>query len=209
MKLFSTSLMFLFFTSSLTAQKIAAKESGEMLGSENYSALAVMVYETDENTVEKEWKSLMKKHDAKVSESHGVIMAENVVMEEISSSPVSVYAKVKKAESGTKLLVAISGGDSEAMKRIMENFSRKLVKESVAMQQKEAEKELAKTERELEALQRDNSDLHNDIDRYKEKIRDAENNIQKNLKTQEEARKAVEAQRKAVEAVKEKLNGVF
>ncbi len=201
------------------AQKIKVKEESENLGGGSNPALSVVVYETDENTVEKEWKSLMKKYDAKVSNSGGEIFADNALVRDIGANTVDVYAKVKKEENGTRLVIAVNLGgafmspsqhskETKVFEKMLEDFARNLAKESVAAQLKLAQKEQEKMEKKQERLVKDNENLHNDIEKYKEKIKKAEDDITQNLKDQEESKKNIESQKKAVEAVQQKASKI-
>ena len=216
----------LLIATTLFAQKIKVKEENENLGGGSNPALVVVIYETDENTVEKAWRNFMKKYDAKVSNSGGEIFADNALIKDISTNTMDIYAKTKKEDNGTKLIVAINMGGAfmspsqhgtatNKMEKMLEDFARNLAKESIADQQKLAEKELEKLTRKQEHLVKDNEGLHNDIEKYKDKIqkaqddiKKAEDDITKNLKDQEEAKKAMEVQKKVVETVKEKANKV-
>ena len=185
----------------LKAQRIAAEEENENLGGGVNPAVSVIVYETDESTVQKEWKSLMKKNDGKVSESHGASVAKNVLMKDLGRDTLTVYSRADKADEGIKLIVSVSPeSEMPGFKRIMEDFARRLTKESIADQQKDAEKELDKEERNLTRLVRDNSDLHNDITKYNDKIKKAEDDIKDNLKKQDDEKKMIDAKRKVLDA---------
>jgi hypothetical protein len=194
----------IFFSVSIYAQNIRAVETSDKLVDAN-KALSVMVYETPQSTVEKEWKSFMKKNDGKISTEHGAIVANNVLLKELGSNIVTVYARVEKDDNAVKLIVAVvPESELSGMKRIMENFSRELTKESIADQQKDAEKALDNAERLLTHLERDNSDLHNSVTRLNDKIKDTEKDIQDNLKAQDEAKKILDEKRKSLNAVKDK-----
>lgn len=207
-KTFVTFCMLILLSVSIYAQSIRAVETSDKLVDAN-KALSVMVYETAQSTVEKEWKSFMKKNDGKISTEHGAIVANNVLLKELSSNIVTVYARVEKDDNAVKLIVAVvPESELSGMKRILENFSRELTKESIAEQQKDAEKALDAAERYLSHLERDNSDLHNAITKYNEKIKDAEKDIQDNLKAQEEAKKVLDEKRKSLNAVKDKAISV-
>ena len=214
-----TSALILFVVLSISlplkAQRISAEEENENLGGGVNPAVSVIVYETDESTVQKEWKSLMKKNDAKVSNSHGESFAENAMLKDISADTLGIYSKTKKEGNGVRLTVAMktggqflspakNGAEISRMKKLLEDFARRLTKESIMEQTKDAEKVYEKDVRKQEELVRDNTDLHKDIEKYKDKIQRAEDDIKKNLKEQEEAKKKIELQKKVVDALKEK-----
>lgn len=204
LKNFVTFCTLILFSASLYAQRIKAVETSDKIG-DMTKALAVLVYETPQSTVEKEWKSFMKKNDGKIDTQHGAMVATNVVIKELGTTVMTIYARFDKEDDAVKLIVAVAPeSEMTGMKRIMENFSRELTKESIAGQQKDAEKEMDNAQRALARLERDNSDLHNDINHYNDKIKDTEKNIQDNLKAQDDAKKVLETKKKNLDTVKDK-----
>ena len=207
-KIFVTLIVLIFFSISLYAQRIRAVETSDKVGDAD-KALAVMVYETPAGTVEKEWKSFMKKNDGKLSTERGAVVAHNVLIKELGNYAVTVYGRFEKEDEGVKLIVAVAPeSEMSGMKRIIENFSRELTRESIAAQQKDAEKALDAAERHLARLERDNTDLHNAITRFNEKIKESEESIKDNVKAQEEAKKVLDEKRKSLSAVKDKAINV-
>ena len=207
-KIFVTLSVLFFFGTIVNAQRIKAVEASDKIG-DAAKSLTVMVYETPENTVEKEWKSFMKKNDGKISTEQGAMVAHNVVLKALGSYAVTVYARISEDDEGIKLMVGVvPESNTDGMKSIVENFARQLTKESIAEQQKEAERVLESAERNLIRLERDNSDLHNTITRANEKIKEAEKDIVENLKAQEEAKKAINVKRKNLDLVKDKAINV-
>src|ERR1041385_2163427 len=101
-----TLYMLMMFSITLSAQRIRAVETSDKLGDAT-KALTVMVFETPQNTVEKEWKSFMKKNDGKLSTEGGAIVAHNVLIKELGNYVVTVYARVEKEDDGVKLIVEI------------------------------------------------------------------------------------------------------
>lgn len=218
-KVLSTIFCCAFISTSVFAQKIKVKNENENLGGGSHPTFTVIVYETDEKTVEKEWKSLMKDYKAKVSSSGDGLLADNALIKDIGTNTLDIYSKTKKEENGTKLYVAIDMGGtfmspsqhasaSRTIEKIMENFARNLAKESVASQQKTAERDLDKLTKQNDRLIRDNESLHKDIENYKNKIQKAEDEITKNLKEQEVSKQNIEAQKKVVADVVEKAKKI-
>ena len=211
----ATLFSILFFSAAVHAQRINATDENENLGGGINPAVSVIVYETDESTVQKEWKSLMKKGDAKVSNLHGESFAHNALLKDISADKLDIFSKTKKEDNGIKLIVVMksggqflsppkNSGELSRMKRMLEDFARKRTKESIMEQSRLAEKVYDKDVRKQQDLVRENEDLHRDIERYKDKIQNAEADIKKNLQSQEDAKKKIELQKKVVEAIKEK-----
>lgn len=206
-KIFAPLSMLIFFSIPLFAQHIKAVETSDKIG--DAKAVSVIIYETPQSTVEKEWKSFLKKNDGKISTEHGAMVAHEVLLKDLSMYTLTIYSRFDKEDGGVKLIVAVAPeSELQGMKRIMENFSRQLTKESIAEQQKDAEKELDNAQRALTRLERDNSDLHNDINHYNDKIKDAEKNIQDNLKAQDDAKKVLDEKKKNLDAVKGKATQI-
>ena len=219
MKIFCSLFLSILLTISVSAQRISATEGTENVGGGLNPALSVTIYETDESTIQKEWKSLMKKQDAKVSRSGDETFADNALMKDVSSDTLDIYAKTKKDGDGIKLSVAMhsggqfltaskNSGEFSRMKKVMEEFARRLTKESIMEQHKEAEKVYDKNVRHQQDLVKENEDLHRDIEHYKDKIQKAEEDIKKNLQAQENAKKAIEKQKQVVDAIKDKASKV-
>ena len=207
-KIFMTLSVLIFLVTAASAQRIKAVETSDKIGDASKS-LIVMVYETPENTVEKEWKSFMKKNDGKISNEKGAMVAHNVLIKELGQYTVTIYARFDGDDDGIKLIVGVvPESNTSGMKGIIEDFARRLTKESIKEQQKEAERVLESAERNLTRLERDNSDLHNTITRSNEKIKQAEQDIRENEKAQDEAKKAINEKRKNLEIIKDKAINV-
>src|SRR5438045_2223249 len=95
LKTLVTLYMLITFSLTLSAQHLRAVETSDKLGDAT-KAVTVMVYETPQSTVEKEWKSFMKKNNGKLSTESGVIVAHNVLIKELGNYVVTVYARVEK-----------------------------------------------------------------------------------------------------------------
>ena len=67
---------------------------------------------------------------------------------------------------------------------------------------------LSDLEKDLKKLKEKNEDFHNDIEKAKQKIIEAEKNIEKNIVDQENKGKEIDTQKVAVEKVVEKLNNL-
>src|SRR5262245_18838701 len=122
-KIFVTLSVLIFLGTTLNAQHIKAVETSDKVG-EASKALTVMVYETPAGTVEKEWKSFMKKNDGKISIEHGAMAAHNVILKGLGAYTVTVYSRVEEENEGVKLIVSVvPESNTEGMKNIIENFS--------------------------------------------------------------------------------------
>jgi hypothetical protein len=174
---------------SLQAQKLKVTEKNENLGGGKHNALSVPIYETDEKTIIKEWKSLLKKYNAKNSEVGDEQFGDNAVIKDISNNTIDIYWKLEKgAENTYKIVAAYDLGGAflsssthskeyKVIESIMYNFSMELVRKSMATQLKDAQREAEKRDKKYQGLIKDNNELHSDIDGYKVKIKTAEDNI--------------------------------
>lgn len=214
--LFTLLNLFLFIVSGYS-QKITVKERNETIGNGNNNAMVATIFEADISDIEKEWKSLMKSFDGKVTMG-GEIFADNVKFKGFEN-PCDVYARVKNISDREKeLLVAVdlggaylSGSHPAQLKKIenlLYDFALKLTKEAISRQLKEAEKAHKKMVKERENMAEEKEQLRKDIENYKNKILEAEKAIAENEKSQDMKKQEIEKQNKAVEGIKDKLNGV-
>jgi len=207
----------LLYAGIINAQEIKVKEDKEKVNGAINSVLTVMIYEADENAVEKAWKNLMKDYNAKVSIKDG-FFADNALIKELSENTVDIYAFSKKMDEGIKFVVGVDLGGifvssaKPAAYKVMENIVKKFAvdvsKNAVQEKINAAEKEQKKLENSYNNLVTENENLHKNIEDYKNKIFQAEKDIEKNLKDQESAKIAVESQKYAVEQVKKKMDGI-
>lgn len=212
-------VVFLFaFCHYAKAQEIKVKEDKESIAEGKNPVLTVVIYEADESSVEKAWKSLMKDYGAKVS-MKSEIFADNATITDISANTVDVYAYTKKEDDGVKLVVAFDLGGAfvsssthsteyKAAEKIIEKFAIDVSKEAVQDKlddEKDKQKEL---ESDLADLKKKNEKLHKDIEEYNQKIKDAEEDIITNEKDQEAKTKEIEEQTKVVEAAQKKLDDI-
>lgn len=207
-KLLITLLSVMILTQ-LTAQKVTVKESGD--------ALVTTIYETDQDDIAKDWKSLMKKYDAKVDVSKNKVEAKEAEIKSLSGGKFNVTATMEKIKDGeVKLVVVfdpIATAESKTPDRtsymsgakdIVKDFAYKRSSESVGDQVKDAQKAFDKLEKQRDGLVKENESLADDIEKYKKKITDAERDIEVNKGKIEDKKKEVEAQKKVLEAINEK-----
>ncbi|MFH1320872.1 MAG: hypothetical protein ABII90_09505 [Bacteroidota bacterium] len=206
------------------AQKIKVSQSSENIGSGRNNALTVIIYEADDSEVRKEWKSLMKSYNAKVT-SGKEVFADDVNIPSISGNTIDIYAKAEEESNNTvKLIVGFDLGGAylssqqsgyNSAETMLYNFAVRMTKEGVEKQLAGANKEQVKLEKNLEKLKKTNDRLYMDIERYKKQIEEATKNIEQaekdvvtNGKDQEQAGKDIEEQKKEVQKVADKLKDV-
>ncbi len=205
---------FVLLASTLSAQKLRVSERNENLGGSKHNALWVPIYEADDKMIEKEWKSLLKKYNAKMATLGDEQFGDNAVIKDISNNTIDIYWKLEKGSDGsTKLIAAYDLGGAylssdthkkeyKVVETIMVDFALELTKKTITNQLKDAQRESEKREKKLKNLVGDNEDLHKDIDNYKAKIKTAEDNITLNIASQKEAKVLLDAQSKILEDIK-------
>lgn len=209
------------FTFNANAQKkIKVVEANETIGTGSNNALVITLYEASVSDVEKEWKSLMKDFNAKVSSSKGQMFADNALIKSMGANTMDVYSIVQDNKDGSlKLVVGFDlggaylsssqhGAQFAEAKKIMHDFAVKTTKAAIGSQLKEAQKQQKDLEKTQADLVEDKADLEKDIESYKEKIKKAEADIQVNLKNQETKKAEIETQKKVVTAIDAKLKAV-
>src|SRR5574337_1066826 len=99
MKKFITLLLFVMLLTQVSAQKISVSESGD--------AIVTTIYDTDADEIAKDWKSLMKKYDAKVDVSRSKVEAKGAVIKSMfNGGSFDVTATLEKIRDGeVKLMV--------------------------------------------------------------------------------------------------------
>lgn len=206
-------------SASALAQKIKVSESNEKIGGGSHNALVVSIYESSPEAIEKEWKSLMKSYDAKVT-SKDFIFADNALIKTMGPNTIDVYARSEKVKDNEiKFIVAFDLGGAYlsssqhsqqygTAKDIVEKFARTMTKESIADQLKAETKILNKLVSQEKDLVSDQESLNKDITEWKDKIKKAEEEIVKKKAEQEKKKAEIAAQQKVVEAVTAKQKGV-
>jgi hypothetical protein len=135
------------------------------------------------------------------------------------TSPVDLYAKFEEGKNMATTYVWVDLGGSfvnssdhtsqtTALRQFMYDYFIAVRKKVVAEELKTEEKNLSNLEKDLSKLKDKNQDYHNDIEKAKQKIAEAEKNIEKNLVDQENKNKEIDTQKTVVEKVVEKLNNL-
>jgi hypothetical protein len=208
-----------------SAQKINVMGTKQKFSGESRDALEVLIYQTSENDVKKEFKSLLKSYKCEKVSMKKEILGDNAMISSISANTVDVYATLEdKGDNKVRLVAAFdlggiylaaSNSGYKSAKTLLYDFALKLTKMGIEEEMKEEEKLLGKKEKELEQLVKDNDRLHQDIDRYTALIEETKKNIEKakqdietNKNNQVTSKQAIESQKKSVARVAEKLKNV-
>lgn len=187
------------------------------------NAFSVVLPSTDDKTVEKMWKDLMKEYDGKTKsvKKADEQLTENVRISAISGSgTLSVYSLVKEQGDDVALTVWFDMGNgvflnskeyassSREAESLLQKFSVDVKREMVKRELEDEQKELKKLEGQLERLVKQKDGLERDIENYKKRIQEAEDNIVKNLAEQEAAQKMLEEQKTVVGDVSKRLDEI-
>lgn len=215
MKHFITLWFTFFLCGNIFSQKISIRQQNESIGNGNNMAIVATIFEADISDIEKEWKSLMKSCDAKVTMG-GEIFADNARLKGFDNT-CDVYARIKNISDKEKeLMVAVDLGGAylsgshpallSKIENMMYDFALKMTKDAIAIQIKDAEKAHRKMVKEQENLADEKEQLLKDIENYKNKITQAENAIIENDKMQEVKKAEIEKHKTLVEDIKNKFN---
>lgn len=203
----------------LSAQKTQINETTENLGGATNPAFSVFIENADYKYVVKQWKALLESNKGKVETSKNDVNASNVILPLLSSNTVAVFSKVIEDKTGVKLVAAfskdghyVSGSHSpaetETVKKLIYDFAVSIKKYMIQNKLDDASKELSKLTDKQKDLTNKKEGLDKDIVNYQEKIKQAESDIQENLKNQAETKQKIETQTKVVEDIKTKLSTV-
>lgn len=221
MKKIFTLAVALFIGANLYAQKIKVDESSENIGSGSNNAFTVTIYDAKPDEIEKEWRSMMKRWNAKTDKKDGDLFGDNAKITSINgNNTIDIYAKaVQGKENEVKFIVAFDlggaflssskqGSAAKEAKQIVYDFAMKMTKEAIAGQLKAAEKVLNKKNDDQKGLEKEKEKLEKNIEDCKEKIKKAEDEIVKNKSEQEKTKQEIEVQKKVVEEIQKKENAV-
>jgi len=206
------------FALPLMAQDIREVDKTISLGSQ--PAFVINHPNATVKMAEKAWEAHIKKNGkVKKNRKSKEFESMGVYINMISSSNLDVYFIAEKgADMATSYIFFDNGeafitsaNDQEAADGIYEfltPFVYDVEKLVVQEELENEEKSLKALGRDLEKLHKQNASYHADIEKYKEKIRQAETNIEQNLQAQDVKGGEIEAQEVVIEDVKKKLNSI-
>ena len=203
----------------LQAQNVTERKVSMSLGAQN--AYVVDVEGADKKIMEDAFKSMFKEY-GKIQENRKAresFMMATKITKVNGSSPVDVYAKFEEGKGMATTYVWIDLGgaftnskeyakQSDALKTMLQDYYYECRKVVVANELKAEEKALDKLEKDLVKLQKQNDGYHEDIEKAKQKIVEAEKNIEQNVVDQDNKTKEITGQKKVVEQVTDKLNNI-
>ena len=187
----------------------------------NKPSFYVEVEGYDDKSTAKAWEDFVKQYGkSKFNKKANEYFLNKVSVPAINgSNQLDLYTKVEgnKTQSTTYLWVDLGGafanpidhaGQSAGIKTFLNDFYIFARKRAVTEELKAEEKKQKDFEKDLSKLEEKNSDLHKEIEKLKEKIKQAENDIVKNLTEQDNKKVEIKKQQKVVESTVEKLNNV-
>lgn len=190
--------------------------ANELLGGEYRKALAVNVYESDLDAVERAYKAELKKFGGKLT-SKKEIFIDDALIEKMGSNTFDVYTRLEADKDGktVRIFLAVDLGGAfldasnhpeqyQYMSSWLKQFAVETTKNAMDEKVKEAEKNFKNLEKDLEKLKSDKKDLEKSIEDYKERIKKAEADIDKNGKDQELKKTDIETKAKELDALKNK-----
>lgn len=208
-------IVFLFSQILFSQSRLEIKEQTEDIGGGNHNALVIKIFENSEENVLREWKIIMKDHDAKVTVKKEVF-ADNAKIKDISENTIDIYAKAEAtADKDVIFVVGFDLGGAflsssqhskeyKAAKRIILDFARDLSEKGFKERLKNEEKILLGLTKLKEFTTKENETIQNDIELYKDKILKAEEKITANNAAQLLKDQETETQKKIIEALLKK-----
>lgn len=215
-------IMFLSFllVASLKAQKIEVHEQSEDLGKGKNNALVVTIFGADENDVQHEWKKLMNNYNAKkISNSKGIMFADNTVIKEMGDNTVDIYARFDVKKDEINLVVAFDLGGAylsssahpsqyKIAEKMLHDFAVKMTSEAINDKLKTQQKALDKLNGQEKDLEKDNKNLNDDITDYQGRIKKDQDAIVKNKDDQAKKQTEISNQQKVVDDLAAKAKEV-
>jgi DNA repair exonuclease SbcCD ATPase subunit len=209
-------LLFSFIAAALimpaTAQTLEVTESSCEIDKTSRPALMVEIPYTDEKSVEKAWKKLMKDYNPDKFKSRKEMFADNAMIKRLSENTVDVYAKTDGKKDIVTLYVAVdlggtflssSEGDKlQVMKGIVNDFAFELVQDVYEDKIEAQEKMLKNLEKQVKSSEDNKKHLEKEVKSYQEKIEDNELEIEKLTKTIEDQSKKLKEEQKVLDEIK-------
>jgi len=212
------SLIIVILTIPAMAQKLEVTETSCKFDKTSRPALMVEIPYTDEKTVEKEWKKLIKDYNPEKIKSRKEMFADNATIKLLSENTVDVYAKTDEKKDIVTLFVAVDlggaflssseGGKLQVMKGIVKDFAFELVQDVYDDKIKEQEKTVKNLAKEVESAEDNKKYLEKGIKSYEEKIEDNKSEIEKVTKTIEDQSKKIKEEENLLDEIKKEASKI-
>ena len=193
-------VLFLGMTNFLMSQDAVEKKTSMSLGPQN--AYYVEIPGASKKLAQKTFEEMIKEY-GKIKENGKAkeyfMMATKIPVVN-GSSPVDLYAKFDEGKDMATVYVFVDLGgafvnssdhpsQSAALKQLLYDYFIAVRKKVVAEELKNEEKSLSSLEKDLRKLKDKNEGYHKDIEKAKQKIMEAEKNIENNVVEQENKNK--------------------
>ncbi|HTB07701.1 MAG TPA: hypothetical protein VK806_12185 [Bacteroidia bacterium] len=200
-------------------QKIKVHESRESIGGGSNNALVVTIYGADENDVEKEWKSMMKDYGAKVSNQKGEMFANNAVIKDMGPKTMDIYTRFTEKKGEIEMVVGFDLGGAymsssmhadkyKIAEKILHDFAVKMTTEALNDQIKTQQKALSKLQDQEKDLEKDQKNQNSDIADYQNRIKKAQDAIEKDKDAQGKKQTEISNQQQVVDDLTKKSKAV-
>jgi hypothetical protein len=200
-------------------QKIKVHESRESIGGGSNNALVVTIYGADVSDVQKEWKSMMKDYGAKVSTSKGEMFANNAVIKDMGPKTMDIYTRFDDKKGEIEMVVGFDLGGAylnssqhsdkyKVAEKILHDFAVKMTTEALNDQLKTQQKALDKLTGQEKDLEKDTKNLNSDIVDYQNRIKKAQDQIEKNKDAEGKKQTEISNQQQVVDDLNKKTKAV-
>jgi len=218
MKNILLALVISVFTLPLMAQDIREVEKTISMGAQ--PAFVINHPNATVKMAEKAWEEHMKKNGkAKKNRKSKEYETMDADINVISRTGLNVYFIAEDGadmatsyiffDNGQEFITSATNQDAaDGVYEFLTPFVYGVEKLVVEEELEQEEKSLKALGKDLEKLGKQNASYHSDIEKYKDKIRQAEMNIEKNLQAQDVKGGEIEAQKSLIEEVKKKLNSI-
>ena len=174
----------------------------------------------EKSFVEKLWIRYMKDFDGntkKVKRSEEWHTQNAIIAEIGGEEALDLYIQAKAASGRVALFLWVALEDafistnqypqeSIEIEKLLMRFGLYVAKESTRSELEEEETALRQLKANLKSLERDDERYHREIEKARQRIVQAENNLDKNSDEQQQTRKLIQLQKQAIESVKKKLD---
>ncbi len=210
--------IFLIFTShELLSQKIAIRHDGADLGGQVNPVTIAEIPNGELKSVEKKWKSYLKKHGGKLSSDDGELFLDNGQVKAISNDTLDIFSRV--AGSGATVFISIavnkdgvfvnnSDGNSPSIDKFLYDFVFDIRKQMAEDELKSAEKLLKTRDKAYDSLLKSNKKLEKSIKKMREQISDNEREIKKNDEAIEKKKREISKQEALVKELERRLKSI-
>ncbi|MDB9774620.1 hypothetical protein OAB47_00120 [Vicingaceae bacterium] len=189
MKKIIISAITIMFTLFLTAQRSVAVSSSNYIVGAVSKTLEAPIFNTSQNEIEKEWKTLMKAYNGKVKSSKSELAAYNTTLPLSGEGEQTIFFKTNVQDDSTCHIIvgamiagkAIYANNSTDLKQIVRSFAYELSKKSTADKLEKAKSELNTLTRKKTTLDRDQERLLRNTERWKQSVADAELKHKENI----------------------------